>query len=128
MSLAKRLARSVARLYAYAMAPDDHTEQERREIIDQAGEAIDAANALVWFEQEMKSRDVDLSMGTLGNGEARFFVLCWVGQYEPDDVEVTHDCLIELIQLAKTDGEHQTAAVDEWNQPRKNQGGGEPTP
>ena len=120
MSLAKLLATSIARLYAYAMAPDDHTEEERREIIDQADEAIDAANLLVWFEKEMKSRDVDLSMGTFGNGTGRFFKLCWVGQNEPDDVEVRNDSLIELIQLAKIEDEISQAEVDERNSERKN--------
>ena len=65
MSLAKRLARSVARLYAYAMAPDDHTEEERREIIDQAGEAIDAANAAAWFDEYSQKHDDPPEFGVL---------------------------------------------------------------
>jgi hypothetical protein len=65
MSLAKRLARSVARLYAYAMAPDDHTEEERREIIDQAGEAIDAANAAAWFDELMENANEPPAFGVL---------------------------------------------------------------
>ena len=117
MSLAKRLALSIARLYAYAMAPDDHTEEERREIIDQAGEAIDAANLLVWFEEEMKSRDMDFSCGCLGKGEEQVFNICW--DWLADEVEVNHEWLIEAIQLAKIDSEIPPE-VDERNSERKN--------
>jgi hypothetical protein len=120
MSLAKRLALSIARLYAYAMAPDDHTDEERREIIDQAGEAIDAANLLAWFEQEMKSRDIDLSVGCLGSGDDVFFVVGWGYLNDPSkDVEVTHDWLIEAIQLAKAEACSQPE-VDERNSDCKN--------
>ena len=121
MSLAKRLALSIARLYAYAMAPDDHTEQERREIIDQAGEAIDAANLLVWLEEQMKSRDMDFSCGCMGQGEERFFNICWgwLKDGVEDGVEVNHDGLIEAIQLAKNDSEIPPE-VDERNSERKN--------
>jgi hypothetical protein len=65
MSLAKLLATSIARLYAYAMAPDDHTEEERREIIDQADKAIDVANTVVWFEDLLQGSEHPPAFGVL---------------------------------------------------------------
>jgi hypothetical protein len=65
MSLAKLLATSIARLYAYAMAPDDHTEDERRDIIDQADKAIEVANAAAWFDDHLRASDPQAEFGVM---------------------------------------------------------------
>lgn len=118
MSLAKRLARSVARLYAYAMAPDDHAEEERREIIDQAGEAIDAANAIVWLEEEI-AKGSTLSVYSGCDDEV-------FAGFDERAMTAGSDMMV-AIALASCAAKSTSQPVDEWNQPRKNQGGGEPT-
>jgi hypothetical protein len=113
MSLAKRLALSIARLYAYAMAPDDHTEEERREIIDQAGEAIDAANTVVWFEETGKARRCSLESISHGHGKVAWFL-------EIDGVlSGSPEGIIEAMKIAKKD-EARYPEVDERNSERKN--------
>ena len=110
MSLAKRLALSIARLSAYAMSPDDHTEEERREIIDQAGEAIDAANTVAWFEETGKAQHCWVSHG---HGLGTW--ICETGGEEAGSPEG----MIEAIKIAKDD-EASQPEVDERNSERKN--------
>lgn len=112
MSLAKRLALSIARLYAYAMAPDDHTEEERREIIDQAGEAIDAANAVALFEERTKDKSASISISPLAHGT---FYAVAIG----NDESLSQEGLIETIKMA-TEDETSQPEVDERNSERKN--------
>jgi hypothetical protein len=113
MSLAKLLATSIARLYAYAMAPDDHTEQERRDIIDQADTAIDAANTVAWFEE--KGSECCFVARGLSYG-------VWV--CETDCAESgSPEGMIEAMKIAKDDADSQSE-VDDRNDERKNQGGG----
>jgi hypothetical protein len=109
MSLAKLLATSIARLYAYAMAPDDHTEQERREIINQADEAIDAANAVVWFEETGKAQHCWVSHG---HGLGTW--ICETGGEEAGSPEG----MIEAMKIAKD--EASQPEVDDRNDERKN--------
>ena len=100
MSLAKLLATSIARLYAYAMAPDDHTEEERREIIDQADEAIEVANTVVWFEDLLQESDNPPAFGVL-------------------------EAMVEARRIANQPTSQPE--VDDRNDERKNQGGGNTT-
>ena len=119
MSLAKLLATSIARLYAYAMAPDDHTEEDRREIIDQADTAIDAANTVVWFEERAKDQSVAIG-STLPMPKQGSFYAVGIGDEER---LLTQDGLIEAIKMAK-EAEASQPEVDDRNDERKNQGGG----
>ena len=120
MSLAKRLALSIARLYAYAMAPDDHTAEERREIIDQAGEAIDAANTVVWFEETMKAQEVDLSFSSgfqADRGAEKFAGFLVITD---DCEEICQEGLVEAMLAAKHAQPTSQPDVDERNSERKN--------
>ena len=117
MSLAKLLATSIARLYAYAMAPDDHTEEERREIIDQADEAIDAANTVAWFEETGKARHCSLESISHGHGLGT-----WICETDGSEVG-SPEGMIEAMKIAKEDADSQPE-VDDRNEERKNQAGG----
>ena len=115
MSLAKRLALSIARLYAYAMAPDDHTAEERREIIDQAGEAIDAANTVVWFEERAKDQSVAIGSTWPIPKQGSFYA---VGIGDEERL-LTQEGLIEAIKMAK-EADASQPEVDDRNSERKN--------
>lgn len=49
-TLAGIIRAAIAGLYAYAIAPDEYTPEERREFLAPAGQAIDGAEVVEWLE------------------------------------------------------------------------------
>jgi hypothetical protein len=119
MSLARLLATSIARLYAYAMAPDDHTEQERREIIDQADTAIEVANAAAWFDDHLRASDPQAEFGVMeAIMEAKRIANQPTSQHHGLD-SMTFPHLAKALDLSKPEDCSQPE-VDDRNDERKN--------